>query len=252
MTKAILFHFFALLLLMAPGRSFAVTPSELSNQAQADYQAGHYSQAIQNWQELSEMGFQNGDLYYNIGSAYWRMGKVGQARRQFLIASNWSPRDPEIRQNLAFIESKVEKPKAQEGPRALLAKIPFYRLSLNASESLVCSAFASFALFAGLALHRWKRKPFYALLAGLAAFPLIFGLYQWIGRNPIAAISTPAVVLSPKLPLRENPLPDASTREELNEGVLVRLKKSQGDFALVKSASGKEGWVDKASLGEIP
>ncbi|MCE9624317.1 MAG: hypothetical protein K8R69_02515 [Deltaproteobacteria bacterium] len=250
--KKNIFRIFSLLIWLAPGLAPAVTPSELSNQAQADYQAGRFAEAIKNWQELSEMGFLNGDLYYNIGSAYWRMGKVGQARRQFLIARNWSPRDPEIRQNLAFIESKVEKPRPLEGPRAVLAKIPFYRFSLNASESLVCSAISSVVLFGFLALFRWKRKPAYALLSGLAALLLLFGLGQIGGSGTISVSGQPAIVLSPKLPLREGPLPEAATQEELNEGSLVSLKKSQGDFALVKSASGKEGWVDKASLGEIP
>lgn len=231
--------------------AWAVTPAELANQAQADYQAGRYDQAIKGWQELQEIGFVNGDLYYNIASAYWRLGKVGQARRYFLIARDWLPREPEIRQNLAFLESKLEPAKPLEGPRALLAKIPFYRLSLNAPESLIWSACCSLAIFALLALYRLRKKAVYALGAGVFAFPLLFGLIQFALRRPLALGPDPAVVLTPKLSLREHPLPDAGSREELKEGSVVKVRKSQGDFALVKSASGKEGWVEKSSLGEI-
>ncbi len=239
------------LLLISAAPALAVTPAELANQAQADYQAQHYDEAIKNWQELNEIGFVNGPLYYNIASAYWRQGKVGQARRYFTLARDWSPRDPEIRQNLGFIESKIDKPMAAEGPRALLNKIPFYRFALNAPESLVCLAVSCAGLFAGLALYRWKRHAAYAVGAVVFVFPLLFGFSQFLARRSLGLGPDPAVVLSPKLALRDNPIPDSPAKEELIEGNLVKIRKSQGDFALVKSASGKEGWVEKSSLGEI-
>lgn len=233
-------------------RLHAVTPAELAYQAQADYQAGRYENAIHAWNELTDIGFLNGSLYYNIGSAYWRLGKVGQARRYFLAARDWSPRDPEIRNNLAFIEAKIDKAPPLEGPRALLRKIPWYRLSLNTSEALVVAAFGSLACFVFLAAYRMKRKAVFALAAMLGIFPLGFGLFQFAMHRSLSWTSSAAVVVSPNAPLKENPLSESPSREELKEGALVRLRKSQGDFALVKSASGKEGWVENSKLGEIP
>lgn len=242
--------FFSILLLAGSAR--AVTPAELANQAQADYQAGRYENAIRAWNELGEIGFHNGDLYYNIASAYWRLGKVGQARRYFLGARDWSPRDPDIRHNLAFLEAKVDKAPPAEGPRALLRKIPWYRLSLNAPEALVLAALGSLGLFAFLAAFRLRRKAVLAVAAVCCALPLLYGMFQFALRRPLGWISEPALIVAPRVALRENPLPDAASREELKDGALVRLRKSQGDFALVKSASGKEGWVERSSLGEIP
>ncbi|MCC6271930.1 MAG: hypothetical protein IT572_00560 [Deltaproteobacteria bacterium] len=230
----------------------AVTPAELANQAQADYQAGRYENAIRAWGELGEIGFHNGDLYYNIASAYWRLGKVGQARRYFLGARDWSPRDPDIRHNLAFLEAKVDKAPPAEGPRALLRKVPWYRLSLNASEALVLAALGSLGLFALLAAFRLRRKGIFALAAACCALPLLYGMFQFALRRPPDWLSEPALIVAPRVALRENPLPDAASREELKDGALVKLRKAQGDFALVKSASGKEGWVERSSLGEIP
>jgi len=241
----------SIFLVLLAARAYAVTPMELANQAQADYQASRFEDAIKNWQELNEIGFVNGELYYNIASAYWRLGKVGQARRYFTLAREWAPRDADIRQNLGFIESKIDKVPAAEGPRALLNKLPLYRFSLNGPESLVCVAMSCAGLFAGLALFRWKRKAAYAIAAAVFAFPLLFGLSQVVARHSLGLGPDPAVVLTPKVALRDNPIPDAPAKEELSEGNLVKIRKSQGDFALVKSASGKEGWVEKSSLGEI-
>jgi tetratricopeptide (TPR) repeat protein len=233
--------------------AFAVTPKELADQAQATYQSGDYKNAIRNWNELIQMGFVNGDIYYNIGSAYWRIGQAGQARRYFLAAKEWSPRDSALRENLAFIESKVEPNKPSvDGPRALLKKIPFYRLSLNASESLWLCAVASLVFFGLLIVYRLKKQALYLVLS-IVTLPLIFfGSFQYLARSGLPFAKSEAVVVAPNLALREQPLAEAPVLEELREGRLVRLNKVQGDFALVKSPSGKEGWAERSMLGEIP
>jgi len=240
-----------LILFLFAATAQAITPAELSDQAQKDYGAGRYEPAIQAWQELSEIGFVNGDVFYNIASAYWRLGKVGQARRYFLKALAWSPRDPAIRQNLSFIDSKVGNTATGDGPLALIRKIPFYRLSLNAPESLVFGAISSAGLFSLWWLYRRRRRPAY-LVGALLILPFLgFSILQLKLHSYWGLGAKTGVVLLPKLALRDSPLPDASWTDELAEGSLVRVKKSQGDFALVKSASGKEGWVERSSLGEI-
>ncbi|HKY64286.1 MAG TPA: hypothetical protein VJR29_12800 [bacterium] len=246
-----LFLIVATLLLSTP--AIAVTPKELADQAQAAYQAGKYAEAIRGWNELSQIGFINGDLYYNIASAYWRLGQAGQARRYFLAAREWSPRDPALRENLAFIEAKVEPSRAAvEGPRALLRKIPFYRLGLNGSESLWLCAVTGLLFFGLLTAYRLQRKPLYLILAATALPLLFFGSFQYLMRSAWPFARAEAVVVAPSLSLREQPLAEAPVREELREGRLVRLKKVQGDFALVKSPSGKEGWAERVQIGEIP
>lgn len=233
--------------------AFAVTPKELADQAQAAYQAGKFADAIRAWNELNQIGFVNGDIYYNMASAYWRLGQAGQARRYFLAAQEWSPRDPALRENLAFIAAKVEpSAPAVDGPRALLKKIPFYRLALNASESLWLCAIVSLVFFGLLILYRLKRKPAYLVLAALGLPLLFFASYQYLARIGLPFAQGKAVIVAPQLALREQPLVDSPVREELREGRLVRLKKVQGDFALVKSPSGKEGWAERKLLGEIP
>ncbi|HKX13036.1 MAG TPA: hypothetical protein VJP40_07780 [bacterium] len=245
--------FLAMIACLLSMPAFAITPKELTDQAQAAYQAGQYAEAIRHWNELSQIGFVNGDIYYNIASAYWRLGQAGQARRYFLAAKEWSPRDPALRENLTFIEAKVEpsRPSA-DGPRALLGKIPFYRFSLNAPESLWLCAVVSLAFFGLLAMFRLRRKPLFLILAA-AALPLLFlGSFQYLARTGLPFARSEAVVVAPSLALREQPLAESPVREELREGRLVRLKKVQGDFALVKSPSGKEGWAERVQIGEIP
>ena len=76
-----------------PESLLAVTPGELATRAERSYVQGRYDQAIADWRSLVEIGFVNGAIYNNLGSAYWREGKVGLARLHFLKAQALQPRN---------------------------------------------------------------------------------------------------------------------------------------------------------------
>jgi tetratricopeptide (TPR) repeat protein len=229
----------------------ALTPGELSKQAEENYQNGKYLQAIQDWKTLSEMGFINGDLYSNLASAFWRLGQVGEARFYFLKAKRLTPRDPNLEANLDFIGEKIEKPQGIVGPLALIRKIPFYRISLNLSESLWLSAIFSLILFVLLFFARLRRKNGLLLWVLLLCLPLFWGLLELWKNFEHDYFFRQAVVLVPRVRLLQAPTTDTPIQEELNEGLLLKVRKHQGDFALVKTLSGKEGWVETKDIGEI-
>lgn len=245
------FCLFFLILFLVPREGFSVTPHEVATRAQSNFEAGKYTEAIQEWEELKGMGFVNGDLFNNIASAYWRLGKVGPARRYFLLARNLSPRDPLIRTNLRFIEDKIEKKPAEDGPWALIKRVPFYRLSLNFKESLFFSAAFSFVVSGFLFFGRWRKKTAFKTLGLFFLLPFVWSFLQLLSHLDRAYLTTRAVILTPKAGLLEAPVTSSNTLEEIPEGSLVNLQKVEGNFALVKTASGKEGWLEKGIIGEI-
>lgn len=229
----------------------ALTPGDLIRQADQAYHSGRYQEAIQSWQALSKMGFVNGDIYDNMASAYWRQGKVGEARLYFLKAKRLLPRDPALRENLDFIEEKIEKIPPPMGPWVLLAKIPFYRAALNEEESLCFSAGLSFLFFSGLAIFRLKRSKFWLVFSLFLVFPLGFSILS-LGKNiQYPYFSKQVVVLVPKAELYSAPTTDAKIQAGIPEGILLKLLREQGDFALVKTPEGKEAWVEAKNVGEV-
>ncbi|HCU23718.1 MAG TPA: hypothetical protein DF383_01775 [Deltaproteobacteria bacterium] len=237
-----------LIFLLVASDLHGAAPQELADRAQADYQAGRYAEAVQTWEDLVKMGFVNGDIYANIANAYWRLGQVGEARRYYLTAEHWSPRDPHIRESLALVEAKLEPASSQDGPLVLLRKIPWYRLALNFQESLVACAVFSCLLCLFLFLYLLNTKKRWAWTALFLALPLLYCLgYLWKGLP-----SERAIVIGPKAALRETPAATAAVRETLAEGSLLQIKKTQGDFALVQKASGQTGWIETEQIGALP
>jgi tetratricopeptide (TPR) repeat protein len=233
-----------------PGSLLAVTPGELATRAERSYAQGRYDQAIADWRNLLEIGFVNGAIYNNLGSAYWREGKVGLARLHFLKAQALQPRNAAIRENLDFTENPTQAQVAG-GPLGILKRIPFYRLSLNGSEALTVAAVFSFLLF--LMLFLGKRKPWKAwnwAALGLL-LPFFWGSSQTVLHLYQKYVVQPAVLIAPRAELLANPVTGDPARTPLPEGTVLRLIKKQGDFYRVKTLEGEKGWLPVASVGVV-
>ena len=53
-------------------------------QANQSYSASNYSRAILYYKKAESLGFTPGGLYYNLGNAYYRDGKLGYAIASYL------------------------------------------------------------------------------------------------------------------------------------------------------------------------
>lgn len=245
-------RFAILLWVLWPCYALALTPGELLSQAQSSYQKGDYAQAVQAWKTLADLGFVNGDLFNNIGSAYWRMGQVGESRLYFLKAQQLKPRDPEIRDNLNFVDEKIS-PKAEPmtGPWALWKKLPFYRFSLNTKEALWVAALASVMFFLAWGGFRLRKNRGFGILAVVMGLPLSYALFflaQDVWQNQWRK---GLVVLAPKAAIYSAPSSDSKVEQELSEGQLLSKLRGQGDFVLVRSPSGTEAWIESKNIGEL-
>lgn len=239
------------LVAFTPFQGWAVTPGEIAKVGQQKYESADYLQAIASWQELKDIGFLNGNLDYNIGEAFWRLGKVGEARRYFLKALSLDPRNPAIRDNLLFIEDKLNPKPPDTGIKGLFFRVPWWKLSLNYSEALKVCALTAFILFGYLIWRRLKlRKAKWWITLPLALI-LLNGVSQLVYRGQWAWVPPRAVIVVPQAKLLKVPAPEALTGNTLSDGAIITVKKRQGDFRLVKSASGKEGWLEAQSIGEI-
>jgi len=235
---------------VCPSLAGAVTPAGLAAQAAQDYQSGHFEEAIKNWQTLAEIGFVNAGLYSNIGNAYWREGKVGSAKLYFLKAQELQPRNPGIRANLAFAEQK-NPTGSPTSPDSILSKLPLYRAALNLDESLVLSATFITLIIAFLLVARFTARPKWKLLSLVILLPLLWS-GGFLGYQSYQNLwAKPGIILDPQAKLLEAPVSTSATREVLREGEEVQLLKSEGNFVLVKTLSGRKGWLPKAQMGEV-
>ncbi|MEI6863042.1 MAG: tetratricopeptide repeat protein, partial [Candidatus Omnitrophota bacterium] len=100
------------------------------------YEKKDYAKAMQNYRAALEMGIESGNLYYNMGNAYLKMGKVGYAVLFYEKAMRLIPQDGDLKSNMVYARAFSSGSAAAEPSGldfiAALIKSPFGDLNLNA------------------------------------------------------------------------------------------------------------------------
>lgn len=96
----------------------------LYNQGNSHYVKGDYLSAIEVYNQALKFVI-NKDLYYNLGNAYFKVGKLGKAIIQYRRARLLSPRDGAINHNLNFVRNfRVDKNTTVPNPWLILSQRP--------------------------------------------------------------------------------------------------------------------------------
>ena len=69
------------------------------------YQEGDYDGALASYLRLIEAGFEAGEVYYNIGNSYFKLGEIAHSILYFERAKRLLPRDEDVLVNLDLARS---------------------------------------------------------------------------------------------------------------------------------------------------
>jgi hypothetical protein len=181
---------------------------------------------------------------YNLANSYARAGKPGMAVLNYERAALIAPNDADIQANLKSVRSSAHVP--LEAPHRL------ERLARLASPTTVALIGVLGVLVAGSSLlaggfyrRRWMLWITGSCL-GLAAigFTICNAIY-WQAKVH------EAVVIAPTTPIRATPVPMGDPLQQLSEADTVMITAGHEDFVLVRTASGRRGWVARADLADV-
>ncbi|MBU1038451.1 MAG: tetratricopeptide repeat protein, partial [Candidatus Omnitrophica bacterium] len=83
-------------------------PNQLFYTANHSYESRDYVKAMEGYVAILESGLESGNLYYNIGNGYLKMGRLGQAILCYERAKRLIPHDSDLRANLTYARSLAE------------------------------------------------------------------------------------------------------------------------------------------------
>ena len=87
--------------------------------ANQDYAAGHFKEAIDEYENLVRSGQWSANLFYDLGNAYFRAGDFGRAILNYERALALEPRHPETQANLQIARDEA---RALELPQSRLER----------------------------------------------------------------------------------------------------------------------------------
>ncbi len=79
-------------------------------------------------------GFKNGQIYYNLGNAYYRLGEFGKAILNYRKAERLIPRNADLHANLKLVKDLTEDKESSHGIPVAARRIFFWVFLLNQSE----------------------------------------------------------------------------------------------------------------------
>jgi tetratricopeptide (TPR) repeat protein len=246
------------LLLAAPALAAepAASPDITFRRANEAYFKGDYAEAARGYEQIAQLGVASSDLYYNLGNAYLKLGRLGPAIYQYELALVIDPRQEDVAFNLKTAREAVKQKGqdrlvgADKAPlfERLLALYPIGTLSWI-FLGLWISVFTLLTVlrFVGPGFLRVGLR---AALAFLALGALVAGALV-AGRLYVARYVEQAIILPDKIEVKEGPDASYVSAFAVHAGLRVRVTEKEQDWVRVRLANGLEGWLREADLGRL-
>ena len=243
-------------LLYAPGSALhAQTSDEFFQKGNELYRQGKFVDAIKLYEKVLEKNEESGELYFNLGNAYFKTNDYAHAILNYERAKKFIPNDEAVNVNLQLANVHVTY-NVEPIP------LPFYVeswnvvkswFSLNQLSSMLVGFFV--ALLISVAVFLYTRSFFIKRL--FLIFNTVFlGCVVVVAIIFIIRISEGtsqqfAVVLTDVVNVKTTPDDNSSDAFVIHQGLKLRLLDKVGDWREVKLADGKVGWMKEKEFEEI-
>jgi len=220
-----------------------VDPYTLASSANQAFDAGDLVKATHDYEQLLGQGIVNGHLFYNLGVAYFRAGRLGDSVAAFLGARRYLPRDPDNEANLRFVLGKVHDKLEAQLPATTTGHVAawlehFNELELAWTASLLAALWGSALALTALrpSLERWRLSVALSVVLPIAA------LAAFLTRQ--ATPDAWGAVVQAEAKIYSGPGKQNTQLFALQEGAPVLItERAAGGYYRVKLSDGKQGWV---------
>jgi tetratricopeptide (TPR) repeat protein len=241
-------HWILLLALVFAGNIFAADVASDFSAANKFYAEGKFVEAAGAYEKILASGAASPNLLFNCGNAEFKSGHLGKAIAALRRAELLSPRDSEIRANLAFVRNQVQGVTV----RASFWQSWLGNLSLN--EWTIFAAIAFWLTFILLAAKQMrpalvpKLKNATWIFAALTIFSgTVLGLQA---ANHFS--SATAVVSADNATARSGPFDDAQSAFTLRDGAELSVLDRRDGWVQVADGAGKSGWLPVKQVEVLP
>ncbi len=218
------------------------------------YEQSRYDAALQKYLLLDSLGYQSGELYFNIGNAFYKTGAVGKSILYYEKAKQFLGEDDDLQNNLEIARLRTQD-KIPQIPPFFLDAVASKFLGIFSIGTLAFLFATSVYLLVGVVILRVKNflpndvifRVSQTLFIILVAF---FGT-MFIAKAYRESSTTEGVTIAPTLNAKSEPRDQSTTLFVVHEGLKVQLARSEGDWVEIKLPDGNKGWVRAAEVGII-
>jgi tetratricopeptide (TPR) repeat protein len=231
------------------GTAFAA-PSGDFQAANQFYDAGKFAEAAAAYEKIEP---KTAHMYYNLGNALFRDGKLGPALLNYERARRLAPREPDILANLKFVQQRLGVDEVNTPPRAM------QRLLRSAIESRTSSEWSANEVVAlwltvlavGVCVFVPKVRTGFIVIAVACLMGFAVSTFA-LSYEVIDFRAAPrAIVVTTETEARFAPVADSTIHFKLAEGAKVAIREDRGQWLFVERADGQQGWVKSDAVSRI-
>ena len=221
--------------------------NELFDQANALYNEGKFSDAVNKYEAIIKNGQHSAELYYNLGNAHYKLNNIAPSIYYYEKALQLKPNDKEILNNIAYAKNMTIDD---------IEAVPKLGLSRFLNKAINTLSFDNWAtlsiifvvgfvlLFVTYFFTFSTSKKRLAFVSGLGS--LLIGLiclsFAFKKQN-LDNNNNPAIVFAKETEVKFEPNLGSTEAFVLHEGTKVQVLDTINNWKKIKLADGKTGWI---------
>lgn len=225
------------------------------DKANTAYYNNDFTEALALYDSIKQSGMVSAKLYYNMGNAWFKAGRIGKAILYYNKAQRLAPGNKDIEHNLE-IANTYTRNRIEPLPEFLLKRWMRSLSSIMGGNAWAALSVALFALtLAGallylLPLRRGVRKAgFWSAIAGLVLFLFAFSFASHDYQESVE--STQAIVTSTSASVKSSPDNAGKDLFLLYEGAKVEVRDALNGWSEITLADGNQGWIKTSAIEMI-
>jgi tetratricopeptide (TPR) repeat protein len=221
----------------------------------AEYAAGKYQAAAEQYLKVTSSGFQSSALYYNLGNCYFKLGDMPRSILWYERARKLDPGNEDVNFNLNVANSRITD-KIEPLPEFFLKRWIWSLIFLQSADNwavtgiaILIASLILLSLYIASRVLVLRKAGFWGGISALI-FALIFLSFAWAGHHSFLSDQA-AIILTPTLTVKSSPDEKSTDIFVIHEGCKVVLQDRIGEWFEIRIASGSVGWVKQSDFEKI-
>jgi tetratricopeptide (TPR) repeat protein len=230
------------------GNIFAADGASDFSAANKFYAEGKFADAAGAYETILQTGATSPALLFNAGNAEFKSGHLGKAIAAYRQAEQLSPRDAELRANLAFVRNQVQGATLRE------SRWQNWVGTLTLNEGAVLTAIL-FWLTSALLIARQLRPALVPKLKHATRIFIALTIFSGTVLGLQAAnhfSNATAVVIADNVTARSGPFDDAQSAFAARDGAELSVLDRRDGWVQVANGAGKSGWLPVNQIEVLP
>ncbi len=229
-----------------------VSPESLLERGNKLYLEKKYDDAIIQYEQLVNEGYESTELFYNLGNAYYKINKQGFAVLNYERALKLSPSDEDIIHNIALVNSKLVD-KVESLPEFFLFRWWESLLSLFSLTGwsyiaylflLSALTFIVFYFFAGSS----AQQKLAVIGGGVSVIILLAVISLLVVKGNREVNIKSGVIIEQVVTAKLAPDEKSNDAFIIHEGLKVKVEDKVESWFKIRLQDGKVGWLPDVSV----